>query len=441
MGPIVGANPGGMTASLGHDGAAVDARRRSYAKTGILAAVAVGVSGAMVLALGLSWRSMAAAGVAFEVMGGLALLVLTIVVGYFALLLLGVAIVFHRDSREAAGLPYVARRPRESRRRRLGLRLRSSTQRLGLRPGEVVAIRPLDEILATLDEKGAFEGLTFMPEMAALCGRTATVFRRIDKLNDWVHGSGLRRVLDTVLLDELRCDGTGHDGCEANCHLRWKEAWLKRSSKRTGNQSADRRSMKTVETLYQIAKRHVADGQSVYVCQSTDMASGTAPLSWGDPRHYVRDLSTGNIRLQPFVTGVAVAIFNAFQAKRGGTGFPEFRPAAAKASPTESLGLRPGELVRVKSKQQIELTLNDKNRNRGLRFDREMLRYCGGEYRVRAVLSRVMLEATATLRDLTTPCIVLEGVTATGEYNGFNPENEHIFWREIWLERAQATGG
>src|SRR5215510_7363300 len=136
MGPIVGANPGGMTASLGHDGAAVDARRRSYAKTGILAAGAVGVSGAMALALGLSWRTMAAAGVAFEVMGGLALLVLTIVVGYFALLLLGVAIVFHRDSREAAGLPYVARRPRESRRRRLGLRLRSS-QRLGLRPGEV----------------------------------------------------------------------------------------------------------------------------------------------------------------------------------------------------------------------------------------------------------------------------------------------------------------
>jgi hypothetical protein len=96
--------------------------------------------------------------------------------------------------------------------------------------------------------------------------------------------------------------------------------------------------------------------------------------------------------------------------------------------------------VRVKSKRQIELTLNDKNRNRGLRFDREMLRYCGGAYRVRAVLSRVMVEPTATLRDLTTPCIVLEDVTATGEYNGLNPENEHIFWREIWLERAHGTG-
>jgi hypothetical protein len=428
-------------ASLGHDGAAVATHRRSYAKTGILAAGAVGVCGALALALGLSWRSIAAAGVAFDVAGGLALFALAIVIGYFALLLLGVAIVLHRDSREAAGLPYIARRPRESRRRRLGLRLRSSTQRLGLRPGEVIEILPLDEILATLDEKGAFEGLTFMPEMAALCGREATVFRRVDKLNDWVHGSGLRRVRNTVLLDGLRCDGTGHDGCEANCHLRWKEAWLKRQSKRARAQSADRRSTTTVVTLYQIAKRHVADGQSVYVCQATDMASGAAPLAWGDPRHYVRDLLTGNIRLQPFVTGVAVAIFNAFQTKRGGAGFPASKPVGGKTSPTESLGLRPGDLVRVKSKHQIELTLNDKNRNRGLRFDREMLRYCGGEYRVRAVLSRVMVEAAATLRDLTTPCIVLEDVTATGEYYGFNPENEHIFWREIWLERVEITGG
>jgi hypothetical protein len=67
-----------------------------------------------------------------------------------------------------------------------------------------------------------------------------------------------------------------------------------------------------------------------------------------------------------------------------------------------------------------------------------MLRFCGGEYKVAAVIERVIVEATGTLKELTIPCIVLEGVTATGEYRGFNPEDEHIFWREIWLERVSA---
>ena len=33
---------------------------------------------------------------------------------------------------------------------------------------------------------------------------------------------------DTVLLDNLRCDGSAHDGCQAGCRLYWKEAWLRR---------------------------------------------------------------------------------------------------------------------------------------------------------------------------------------------------------------------
>ena len=39
-----------------------------------------------------------------------------------------------------------------------------------------------------------------------------------------------------------------------------------------------------------------------------------------------------------------------------------------------------------------------------------------------------------------TPCITLEGVTATGEYFEFAPLDERIYWREIWLERVPAKG-
>jgi hypothetical protein len=101
-----------------------------------------------------------------------------------------------------------------------------------------------------------------------------------------------------------------------------------------------------------------------------------------------------------------------------------------------SLGLRPGDVVRVRTKAEIEETLNNRNRNRGLPFDVEMLRYCGAQFRVSRVLDRVIAEPTGLMRELTVPCIVLEGIRATAEYRAFNTEDEHIFWREIWLERV-----
>ena len=33
---------------------------------------------------------------------------------------------------------------------------------------------------------------------------------------------------DTVYLEDLRCDGSGHGGCQAGCRIYWKEAWLRR---------------------------------------------------------------------------------------------------------------------------------------------------------------------------------------------------------------------
>ena len=40
-------------------------------------------------------------------------------------------------------------------------------------------------------------------------------------------GPGVRRLPDTVLLDGLRCGGGEHGGCQAQCLLYWKEAWLR----------------------------------------------------------------------------------------------------------------------------------------------------------------------------------------------------------------------
>lgn len=156
------------------------------------------------------------------------------------LVLAGALISLRRDSLEDRGVPY-AGRPREWHGgfvvrgfRALLRRLRSlGGQRPGqldLRAGELVEVRSLEEILATLDSRGEVDSLPFMPEMEAWCGRQVRVFRRVDKIFDWILMSGLRRMHDTVILEGLRCDGCYHGGCQADCPILWKEAWLRRAS-------------------------------------------------------------------------------------------------------------------------------------------------------------------------------------------------------------------
>ena len=48
------------------------------------------------------------------------------------------------------------------------------------------------------------------------------------RICDTVNYTGSRRIPNTVLLENLRCDGSGHDGCQAECRIFWKEAWLRK---------------------------------------------------------------------------------------------------------------------------------------------------------------------------------------------------------------------
>src|SRR4051794_41226885 len=70
--------------------------------------------------------------------------------------------------------------------------------------------------------------MPFMGEMLRHTGKRYTVSRRVDKICDTVAATGSRRMRATVYLEDLRCDGSAHGGCQAGCKLYWKEAWLRR---------------------------------------------------------------------------------------------------------------------------------------------------------------------------------------------------------------------
>lgn len=355
--------------------------------------------------------------------------VLAVLAALAALVAIGGCVVLYRDLREEHGLPYVAVRPRE---RIAGLLLSASRRalmpRASLWPGELVEVRSMPEILATLDEQGCLEGLPFMPEMAAYCGQRYPVMRRVDKIWEYAHGTGMRRMRNAVLLKTLRCDGQGHGGCQAACQLIWKEAWLKPAGTKGTRASGTSRHVDL------LAHAQVSIGGELrYICQMTRIREASTQLAPRNVGHYWRDLAGGNIRLVPLLAELGVRLFNGIQWRLGRPMWPVFQPAGSETSPHQVLDLQPGQIVRVKSKHAIERTLNRNFRNRGLEFGRDMLFYCGGSYRVAARIDRIVHEGTGELLRLKTPSIVLDGVTAIGG-SIVNPQNEFYFWREIWLE-------
>jgi hypothetical protein len=88
-------------------------------------------------------------------------------------------------------------------------------------------------------------------------------------------------------------------------------------------------------------------------------------------------------------------------------------PKARSNSPGEptlsgTLDLQPGELIRVKSHEEILKTVDSSNRNRGMYWDAELVSYCGGTYRVLKRVSRLIDEKTGKMIEMKNSCIVLD---------------------------------
>jgi hypothetical protein len=329
-----------------------------------------------------------------------------------------------------------------------------SPQVLDLKPGELVKVRSAAEIFATLDDRGTLDGLPFMPEMLKYCGRTVPVTQRADKT---CAGDGVvRRMHNTVHLQKVRCDGSAHDGCEAACLMFWKEAWLERAeggSSQNGSAHApsplgeEERSY--VDLVLHPSTREETEAGTRYRCQATDVPSASEPLRFRQADQYVRDLQ--NWSLRKIVRGLIIEIFNLWQgfSERnlperlriaGGRRYPFVVGKLEKGkTPSGKLDLRPGDLVRIKSKEEIEATLDTTSRNRGLSFDGEMSNYCGRTARVRARVNRLIEESTGEMIGIKSDCVVLEGVVCAADYHRFCTRAIFPYWREVWLEKIDGA--
>jgi hypothetical protein len=308
-----------------------------------------------------------------------------------------------------------------------------------LRPGDVVEVKSAAEILATLDGDAALDGMPFMPEMIRHAGRRYTVTRRVDKICDTIAATGSRRMHDTVYLGDLRCDGSGHSGCQAGCKIYWKEAWLRRVDVHAGAATAAGDRTDDLERLARTGTRTVREdgGDEVWRCQATDALKASEPLKTSNLPQYWREFRNGNFGPLRFIW-LAARGFVMEVADRVGLLKPlPLKGPGTQPAPAEPLGIQPGELVRVRSPNEIAATLDETGHNRRLSFDREMLPYCGRTLRVKDRVDRIIDEKTGRMLKIPKDCLILEGAVCSGERSAgrwFCPREIHAFWREAWVE-------
>jgi hypothetical protein len=110
--------------------------------------------------------------------------------------------------------------------------------------------------------------------------------------------------------------------------------------------------------------------------------------------------------------------------------------SAAKMPPVISLDLQPGDWVRVRSVEEIEKTLDKDYQNRGLYFDREMMKYCGRTAQVLRRVDRIIEEKTGRMITMKTPSVILADAVCTSDFHRSCPRAIYAYWRENWLERV-----
>src|SRR5262249_44823624 len=151
----------------------------------------------------------------------------------------------------------------------------------------------------------------------------------------------------------------------------WKEAWLRRAV--PGSSAARLPVAGELEALLARTSSHVRGagqdpgrGRERWRCQATELPAASGHLKLWDPRAYIREYTSGNVSLSRFLRVTARAAVQEPMRKLGL--IPEVHLPGTSPTPAvhASLDLQPGELVQVKSKEEIAATLTPGGRHRGM---------------------------------------------------------------------------
>ena len=175
-----------------------------------------------------------------------------------------------------------------------------------------------------------------------------------------------------------------------------------------------------------------------YFCQSTELVRATKPLSLMQRlRICLDDVRFGNVGVFEMIRLILLPLFWKTCHKYI---IPRHVVGPLTRTPLMKLGLQPGELVEVKSKEEITQTLNNKGFNRGLRYDHGLNQFCGSRHHVRDRLDRMIIESTGKMVRLE-GTVTLEDSCCTCRKTALGgcPRKDLVYWREAWLKRVNGS--
>jgi len=165
-----------------------------------------------------------------------------------------------------------------------------------------------------------------------------------------------------------------------------------------------------------------------------------------DLGQWVDDVRSGNVGVGWTARAFLIGVYNRLQdiaprglRVKGGKHWGDLVGRAVGKTPTGETGIQPGDVVRVKSREEIERTLNPELLNRGMGFDAEMARFCGRTARVARRVDHIIDEHTGKMLVMRSPCLVLEGIICEGAFSASCPRSITPYWREIWLEKISSA--
>jgi len=299
-----------------------------------------------------------------------------------------------------------------------------SCSQIWLKENAWVRVKELPEIERTLDSNGRKDGLPFMPEMVEFCGKTL----RIRRLADRVCLGGFRKHEGIGHLENARCTGAAHGGCQAACLLFWDESWLEPALGAGLQCSGTAFSGSTTS----VDLRPCFDATTQrYSCQLTEVPKLGTPIPVPGMWEYLCNYASGQLShskfkflVKWFSDRVLMAILRRLR----------WIPSRVDSTTRE---FNIGDLVRVRSRAEILRTLDRSAAHKGLKVTADMLRYCGKTVRITSRVNRIVDEYSGQLKILKNDCYILDGVTCAG--GGLLCSREELYyWRGIWLEKIAA---
>ncbi|UFS70902.1 hypothetical protein LPW11_01660 [Geomonas sp. RF6] len=109
----------------------------------------------------------------------------------------------------------------------------------------------------------------------------------------------------------------------------------------------------------------------------------------------------------------------------------------ARAGVGGAVKLQAGDVVQVRSREEISATLDHWNQLRHCAFMEEMWLYCGTQQKVLKRVQRFLDERDYLMKKCN-GIVLLEGVFCEGTKDfGLCDRTCHFFWREEWLEKIE----